>query len=347
MPFTWQVQPYRWLYELREQYTTSVMLASRTKAYDYARQAEAWMKEKAPWQDRTMGERIAARAKSKAKALSKGKTRGARIYMPGARAGLRVRVQNTAEEEGFKQGMAAAIKEDKNILRQINAERLAQRNAFAAYHRTRLDEEIITRKFYEKELAKLDTRYKKLQSVPKGKSAQVRFLRQNKSGRLPVVYLKFSHHPDVGYGIWLEIANNGRFAIIAPAVNYWGNKFMNEVNSLLNLKQYQGLVFLEKPVTPEESFAAHAAKRSGEMGRPYEPWSLQKRSERARRRPEYDPEKAKASRQRRLEEEADYNKTSVEWYHDKSKPALGLRTYEEKKYEGPTFNPMGTINRRR
>lgn len=47
--------------------------------------------------------------------------------------------------------------------------------------------------------------------------------------------LTFAHGEDVPYGIWLEIANQGRFAIIAPAVDYWGSRLMQDVQRIVNL----------------------------------------------------------------------------------------------------------------
>ncbi len=47
--------------------------------------------------------------------------------------------------------------------------------------------------------------------------------------------LTFAHGEDVPYGIWLEIANGGRFAIIAPAVDYWGSRLMQDVQRIVNL----------------------------------------------------------------------------------------------------------------
>lgn len=46
--------------------------------------------------------------------------------------------------------------------------------------------------------------------------------------------LIFHHGADVAYGMALELANQGRFAIIAPAIDYFGPKFMNELRSWLS-----------------------------------------------------------------------------------------------------------------
>jgi len=47
--------------------------------------------------------------------------------------------------------------------------------------------------------------------------------------------LVFSHGDDVPYGVWLEIANAGRYAIIAPAIDYWGPKLMQDIQRIVNL----------------------------------------------------------------------------------------------------------------
>lgn len=47
--------------------------------------------------------------------------------------------------------------------------------------------------------------------------------------------LVFSHDDSLDYPVWLEIANGGRYAIIAPAVDYWGPKLMNDIQRIMNL----------------------------------------------------------------------------------------------------------------
>jgi hypothetical protein len=39
----------------------------------------------------------------------------------------------------------------------------------------------------------------------------------------------------VPYGIWLEVANGGRFAIIAPAIDHWGPIIMRDLQRMINL----------------------------------------------------------------------------------------------------------------
>lgn len=45
--------------------------------------------------------------------------------------------------------------------------------------------------------------------------------------------LWFSHGANVPYGIWLEIANEGRYAIIGPALDHFFPRIMRDVQFLL------------------------------------------------------------------------------------------------------------------
>jgi hypothetical protein len=45
----------------------------------------------------------------------------------------------------------------------------------------------------------------------------------------------FSHGQDIDYGIWLETRFAGRNAIIAPAIDFWGPKLMQDVQRIVNL----------------------------------------------------------------------------------------------------------------
>lgn len=47
--------------------------------------------------------------------------------------------------------------------------------------------------------------------------------------------LVFSHDPDLSYTLWLEIANSGKYAIIAPAIDYWGVVLMRDLQRITNL----------------------------------------------------------------------------------------------------------------
>lgn len=45
----------------------------------------------------------------------------------------------------------------------------------------------------------------------------------------------FSHDDSLDYPVYLEIANGGKFAIIAPAVDYWGPILMRDIQRIINL----------------------------------------------------------------------------------------------------------------
>lgn len=50
-----------------------------------------------------------------------------------------------------------------------------------------------------------------------------------------LVELVFSHDDNLDYPVWLEIANGGRFAIIAPAIDHFGPIFMADLQRIVNL----------------------------------------------------------------------------------------------------------------
>jgi len=54
-------------------------------------------------------------------------------------------------------------------------------------------------------------------------------------GAIGVVIL--THDPLLDYPIWLEIANQGRYAIIAPAIDYWGPIYFKRLQRLMRLGQ--------------------------------------------------------------------------------------------------------------
>lgn len=56
-----------------------------------------------------------------------------------------------------------------------------------------------------------------------------------------LVRLILAHGESVSkrYGLWLEVGFQGRYAIIAPAVSYWGAKTMRSVQAIINLKKFK------------------------------------------------------------------------------------------------------------
>lgn len=47
--------------------------------------------------------------------------------------------------------------------------------------------------------------------------------------------LVFSHDDSLDYPVWLELANGGKYAVIAPAIDYWGARLMQDVQRIVNL----------------------------------------------------------------------------------------------------------------
>jgi hypothetical protein len=50
----------------------------------------------------------------------------------------------------------------------------------------------------------------------------------------PIATVTLYHGPY--YGLWLEIAMGGKYAIIAPAIHRWGPEFMRGIQGMINLK---------------------------------------------------------------------------------------------------------------
>lgn len=51
----------------------------------------------------------------------------------------------------------------------------------------------------------------------------------------PIGTIVISHSTTLDYVIWLEIANQGRYSIIRPALDYWAPKTKASLQSLVNL----------------------------------------------------------------------------------------------------------------
>lgn len=51
-----------------------------------------------------------------------------------------------------------------------------------------------------------------------------------------IAQIIISHDPNLDYPIWLEIANGGRYAIIAPTIDQWGPVFMQDMQRIVNLQ---------------------------------------------------------------------------------------------------------------
>lgn len=51
----------------------------------------------------------------------------------------------------------------------------------------------------------------------------------------PIGTIVLQHNPELHYTIWLELAHQGRYAILTPARDYWGPKIRVSLQRLANL----------------------------------------------------------------------------------------------------------------
>lgn len=49
-----------------------------------------------------------------------------------------------------------------------------------------------------------------------------------------IISIEMAYRADLEYGIWLELANAGRFAIIGPALDYFAPRVWADVQSMLS-----------------------------------------------------------------------------------------------------------------
>lgn len=292
MPFRWNVQPYRFLTELRDQYTQAVTTATRGKSEQMAKEAKQWMKDNAPWRDRSEEER--------AYLISKGRLAA---NAPHAREGLNVFVVSSTNQinPAFADLMAQAKNQDAMTLDEINAVSLRKREAARSREILMKEQGDVAGARALRRATKKQKQYKKQSRVPAGRSA-VRALERKKQGFYsPLVDVKFTHDRDLKYTIWLEVANQGRFSIIDRALEYWRPKFMTEIKRIANLNQYRDSL-LSAPAVPDQEaefqrhVAAQTLDRSFEGKGPYEPWNKATMQRRQSRRKYYDPEAVREQR---------------------------------------------------
>jgi hypothetical protein len=230
MPTTWNVQPYQFLSELRYSYIQAMALTTRKEAMSLAKEAEAWMKENAPWKDET------------------GR----------ARKGLRARVQNpltTEQQHWYGSEKRKAIAKDILTKGKLNAARKAKGQI-------------------------------KLAKVPARQSAVAAINKELNRLIGPVVTIRFSQTDRLKYTLWLEIANQGRFSILRPALDRFGPQMMTKVRRIANLKQFKTMDLRARLEQPSEEAKFQQAVRSYEKleGKPYRPWSPQRQAATAQRR---------------------------------------------------------------
>lgn len=205
-----------------------------------------------------------------------------------ARTGLRAWVATEKGQAAAARGrMATARNIDAMLLDQLNMERKTKRWAAETRH---LPKEKLKQK-----------QYRRLGSVPAGRSAVRDVEKRAKGFESPLVNVHFAHGKDVFHSIWLEIAHGGNYSIISKAIAHWTPKFMREIKRIANLVQYQGqLVISDEIQTQEEMFAEHVRKENiylkGEGRKPYEGWTVARQQNRARNRARFGTEESKTKR---------------------------------------------------
>lgn len=268
MPLTWDVQPYRYLNELRNAYALSIFSATRKHAGKYARDIEKWMKQNAPWQDRTVEERINAylsRAGKRMEHFSGSTGPVPPHYMRGARAGLKAVIVISKQEQDitaqYRVAMSRAPALKDYWMKNTNADREARGLR----------------------------RYKRM---PKSKDFAAAARRELRSKRPPLLKIQINHEEDLHYAIWLEIAHGGRYNIIKRTLEHWLPKIMADIRGFANLKQYRNREGIIPHVpTEQESFNRFVADEERVSGKKYTPWSQEVKEKReTRRRREYTPQ---------------------------------------------------------
>lgn len=285
--YKWQVQPYRWLAELRANYLHAVCTASKYDAYREAEAATIWMKENAPWKDKTGTAR-----KSLEAWVEEGKQQ--------------------AEAEGIAaKDLQEAQRKDRELLQYLNETAAAN----LIENETAKIERLLARgKISEEEASEMRFNIRDAKPITYLKvSAEdsyvtALFAKQNQPQRktfLFQVHFHYNLNPKIyRYILWLEIANGGRYSIIGPAYNYWSRRFIGKLKSLSNLKPLQGqFTTPELPLavtSPSEAFAQYVPQAT--KGRkfagtksPYSPFDLGIKEERAYRK-RYRHEKAEEAR---------------------------------------------------
>lgn len=71
----------------------------------------------------------------------------------------------------------------------------------------------------------------------------------------------------VPYGIWLEVANQGRFAIIARAIDVFGPKFMQDLQQMLSGGALPGFTFSSSAARFRSLSTGRFVSRSDILGR--------------------------------------------------------------------------------
>lgn len=268
MPFVWNVQPYQTLKELRDNYLNFVITATRKDARSLAVEAEEWMRQNAPWKDRPDDQRTAHEQRE-----------------GHAREGLRVTViGGKEEEEEDKRQLGIAKKDDAKLLKELNESRRDKYLATLTGVQQRVKAGEITgiKDLGFSERMGIYRLGKRMTKLPKSRSNVAR-VEKLQAQRFPLVQVNFRQNPRLRYTIFLELGMGGRYAIIGPALDYWGPKFMLNVQRIANLKQYQSVNLRGEAVDIQEIIdqsgrleqAAEGYEFVSSYGQPYRPHTLE------------------------------------------------------------------------
>lgn len=188
MPFQWTVDPYSFRTQMRSNYTRLLLLTGSGVGSQQAKDAEAWMKQNAPWED----------LRPDAPPSRKARSRHARKNLVGETG-------ETKEDKKLREGLEREGK-------RRDAEMLANLNRKRSLH----DKGPLNR-------------------LPKAQRSTL-----GERTKFPIMRIILRHGTTVAreYGLWLEVGNQGRYAIIAPAVSYWGAKTMQTLQRIINLGQF-------------------------------------------------------------------------------------------------------------
>lgn len=283
--FSWDVQPFQFMKDLRENYTQTVMQATQARSQTIAKEATRWMRQNASWQDQTSE----------------------------ARKGLRAYVMRFQEDkQGEDNLLAQARNRDKEILAErqesVKAKREAAREREiqlrSGYRRIVTRTGFVTYGINPDPVAadalakrvKTQRQYRKPSRLPKSQSAVSAF-RAGEAGRLyPLVAVKFTHNRELPYVIWLEIAKQGRYAIISRAIAQFRGVLFREIGQIASLKQYRDKIRPPTYQSDADAYQEHVDYYEEEKGRNYEPWSPERQRRRAKGRESYDSEYQKKYR---------------------------------------------------
>lgn len=223
----WNVQPYQHISDMANNYTLAVISTTIYEADRLSQEAETWMRQNAPWKDRSEAKRERAR------------------------------------ELGY-------IVPDRHAREALSVQPVVNKNTERHY-------QALMRQAHRADLDKASKTGKPNTHVQARKTQ-----REINNMRGPLMEIRFSHGEDIWYGLWLEVANQGRYNIIARAVDYWSPIFLREIKRIANLKQFSHISFGEG-VTPLQQFNQRVLEKDLEYLEQgsdvfYQPWTAEQQA---------------------------------------------------------------------